>query len=111
MEYAQSHDWGRKFRVSGQAIRNKYPEYSHKHDLTSYDNMIQEYAAADHVRVLRETPAPSEEQANLVGAVSGQLAALQRAFDDYKESAYLVDKDSNKSKKKERKKKKKDTKS
>jgi hypothetical protein len=30
MEYAQSHKWGREFRVSGQAIRKKYPDYSHK---------------------------------------------------------------------------------
>ena len=67
--------------------------------------------AADRVRILREALAPSKEQANLVGVVSGQLAALQCAFDDYKESAYLVDKDSYKSKKKESKKKKKDTKS
>ncbi len=27
-------------RVSGQAIRNKYPDYSHNHDQTSYDNML-----------------------------------------------------------------------
>ena len=39
------------------------------------------------MRVLREAPAPSDEQANQVGAFGGQLAALQRAFDDYKESA------------------------
>ena len=35
MEHAQSHEWGRKFRVSGQAICKKYPDYSHKHDQTS----------------------------------------------------------------------------
>ena len=34
MEYAQSHEWEREFRVSGQAIRKKYPDYSHKHDQT-----------------------------------------------------------------------------
>ena len=73
--------------------------------------MIQEYVAADRVRVLREAPAPNKEQANLVDAVSRKLAALQRAFDDYKESTYLVDEDSRKSKKKESKKKKKGTKS
>ena len=99
MEYAQSHKWGRKFRVSGQAIRKKYPDYSHKHDQTSYDDMNQEYVAADCVRVLREAPASSEDQANLVGAVSGQLTALQRTFDDYEESTYSVDEDSYKSKK------------
>ena len=71
--------------------------------------MIQQYAAADHVSVLREAMAPNKEQTNLVNAVSGQLTALQCAFDDYKESAYLVDKDSSKSKKKESKKKKNDT--
>ena len=54
---------------------------------------------------------PSKEQANLVSAVSGQLAALQCASVDYEESAYSVDKDSSKIKKKENKKKKKDTKS
>jgi hypothetical protein len=45
--------------------------------------MVKEYAAADCVRVLREAPAPSDEQANQVGAFGGQLAVLQRAFDDY----------------------------
>ena len=105
MEYTQSHEWGRKFRVSGQAIRKKFTN-SHKHDQTLYDDMIQEYAAADCVRLLREAPAPSEEQANLFGAVSGELMALQHAFDDYEESAYSVDEDSGKSTKKKSKKKK-----
>ena len=80
MEYAHSHVWWHKFRVSGQAIRKKYPNYSHNHIQSSYDNMIQEYAAADRVQVLQKTPAPSEEQANLVDGVSGQLAALQCAL-------------------------------
>jgi hypothetical protein len=70
--------------------------------------MVKEYAAADHVRVLREAPAPSDEQANQVGAFGGQLAALQCAFDDYKESAFSVDEDSGRSKTKKKKKKKKD---
>ena len=111
MEYAQSHKWGCKFRVSGQAIRKKYPNYSHSHDQTSYDDMVQEYAAADRVQVLREAPAPSDEQANQVGAFSGQLVALQRAFHDYEESAFSVDEDSGRSKKKESKKTKKDDRS
>jgi hypothetical protein len=111
MEYAQSHEWGREFRVSGQAIRKKYPDYTYKHNQTSYDDMVKEYAAADRVRVLREAPAPSDEQANQVGAFGGQLAALQRAFDDYKESAFSVDEDSGRSKTKKKKKKKKDDKS
>jgi hypothetical protein len=111
MEYAQSHEWGREFRVSGQAIRKKYPDYTYKHNQTSYDDMVKEYAAADRVRVLREAPAPSDEQANQVGAFGGQLAALQRAFDDYKESAFSVDEDSSRSKTKKKKKKKKDDKS
>ena len=34
MEYTQSHEWGRKFRVSSQAICKKYPDYSHKHNQT-----------------------------------------------------------------------------
>ena len=34
MEHAQSHEWGHEFRVSGQAIRKKYPDYSRKHDRT-----------------------------------------------------------------------------
>jgi len=38
MEYAQSHEWAREFRVSGQAIRKKYPDYTYKHDQTSYDD-------------------------------------------------------------------------
>ena len=41
MEYVQSHKWGCKFRVSSQAIRKKYPGYSHKQNQTLYDNMIQ----------------------------------------------------------------------
>jgi len=60
------------------------------------------------VRVLREAPAPNDEQANLVGAFGGQLAARQRAFDDYEESAFSVDKDSGRSKTKKKKKKKKE---
>ncbi len=107
MEYAQSHKWGHEFRVSGQAIRKKYPDYMYKHNQMLYDNMVKEYAAADRVRVLREAPAPSDEQANQVGAFGGQLGALQRAFNDYEESAFSVDKESVKSKKKEKKKKKK----
>ncbi len=47
MEYAQSHKWGREFRVSGQAIRKRYPDYTYTHDQTSYDDMVKEYAAAD----------------------------------------------------------------
>jgi hypothetical protein len=108
MEYAQSHEWRCEFRVSGQAIHKKYPDYTYKHDQTSYDNMVKEYAAADRVRVLREAPAPSDEQANQVGAFGGQLAALRRAFDNYKESAFSVDEDSSRSKTKKKKKKKKD---
>jgi len=56
--------------------------------------------------VLREAPAPSDEQANQVGAFGGQLTALQRAFDDYKESAFSVDEDSGRSKTKKKKKNK-----
>jgi hypothetical protein len=67
--------------------------------------MVKEYAAADRVRLLREAPAPSDEQANQVGAFGGQLAALQRAFDDYEESAFSVDEDSGRSKSKKKKKK------
>lgn len=47
MEYAQSHEWGREFRICGQAVRKKYPDYTHKHDQTSYDDIVAEYAAAD----------------------------------------------------------------
>jgi hypothetical protein len=102
MEYAQSHEWGRQFRVSSQAISKKYPAgYSHHHDQTLYDNMLKEYAAADHVRVLHEALTPSNEQANQVRAFSGQLVTLQRAFDNYEE------RDSGRSKKNESKKKKK----
>ena len=57
--------------------------------------------------MLREAPAPSDEQANQVGAFGGQLAALQRAFDNYEESAFSVDEDSGRSKTKKKKKKKK----
>ena len=57
--------------------------------------------------MLREALAPSDEQANQVGAFGGQLAALQRAFDNYEESAFSADEESGRSKKKEKKKKKK----
>jgi len=50
---------------------------------------------------------PSNEQANQVGEFGGQLAALQRAFDNYEESAFSANKESGRSKKKEKKKKKK----
>ena len=49
-----------------------------------------------------------DEQANQVGAFGGQLAALQRAFDDYEEIAFSVDADSGRSKAKKKTKKKKD---
>ena len=111
MEYTKSHKWGRECRVGNQAIHKKYPDYSHNHDQTLYNNMIQEYVAAGHVWVLCEAPAPSNEQANQVGAFSGKLTALQCAFDDYKESVFSVDKESSTSKKKESKNKKKDNKS
>ncbi len=32
MEYTQSHKWGCEFRISGQAIHKKYPDYSHNHN-------------------------------------------------------------------------------
>ena len=60
------------------------------------------------MRVLREAPAPNDEQAKQVGAFGGQLAALQRTFNDYKESTFSVDKDSSRSKTKKKKKRKKD---
>jgi len=47
MECAPSHEWGREFRVSGQAIRKKYPDYTYEHVQTLYDDMVKEYAAAD----------------------------------------------------------------
>ena len=108
MEYAQNNKWGREFRVSGRVIRKKYPDYTYKHNQMSYDDMVKEYAAADQVRVLREAPAPIDEQANQVGAFGGQLAALQCAFNDYVESAFSVDADSSRSKMKKKTKKKKD---
>ena len=58
------------------------------------------------MRVQREAPAPSDEQANQVGSFGGQLKALQCAFDDYEESAFSVDQDSSRSKMKKKKKKK-----
>jgi hypothetical protein len=49
--------------VRGQAVHKNYPDYSHKHDQQSYDDMVQEYATADRVRVLCEAPTPNVEQA------------------------------------------------
>ena len=60
------------------------------------------------MRVLREAPAPSNEQAIQVGAFRGQLTAFQRAFKDYEKIAFSVDEDSGRSKTKKKKKKKKD---
>jgi hypothetical protein len=107
MEYAQSHEWGREFRISGQAVRTKYPDYAHKHNQASYDDIVNEYAAADRVRVLNEAPAPNEEQANHVGAMTAQLQALQRLYVDIEESAFAADDAS--SRKSNKKKKKKET--
>ena len=109
MEYTQSHEWGREFRVSGQAICKKYPAYTYKHDQMSYDDMVKVYVAANRVRVLREAPAPSDEQANQVRAFGGQLAALQRAFNDYEESAFSVDEDSGRSKQRRRRRRRRKT--
>jgi hypothetical protein len=106
MEYAQSFDWGREFRICGQAVRKKYPDYSHKHDHASYDDIVQEYAAADCVRVLREAPAPNVDQANQVSSLTEQLRVFQRAFEDYEESAFAADDESSKKSSSKKKKKK-----
>jgi len=76
MEYVQSHELGSEFRVSGQAIHKKYPDCTFKHDQTSYGDMVKEYAAADRVRVVREAPAPNDEQANQV--TCGSSTCIQR---------------------------------
>jgi hypothetical protein len=52
-----------------------------------------------------------EHTAQKLHTFSGHLAALQRAFGNYEESAFSVDEDSGRSKKMESKKKKKDDKS
>jgi hypothetical protein len=105
MEYAQSHEWGREFRISGQAVRQKYPDYAHKHNQTSYDDLVTMYAAADCVRVLNEAPAPNAEQANQVGAMTAQLQALQRLYDDIEESTFAADDASSRKSNKKKKKK------
>ena len=105
MEYAQSHKWGREFRISGQAVRQKYPDYAHKHNQTSYDDLVTMYAAADHVRVLNKAPAPNAEQANQVGAMTAQLQALKRLYDDIEESAFAADDASSRKSNKKKKKK------
>jgi hypothetical protein len=106
MEYAQSFDWGREFSVSGQAVRKKYPDYSHKHDQASYDDIVQEYAAADRVHVLCEAPAPNIDQANHVSSLTEQLKVFQRAFEDYEQSAFAADDESSKKRSSKRHKKK-----
>jgi hypothetical protein len=108
MEYAQSHEWGSEFRVRGQAVCKKYPYYSHKHDQMSYDDMVQEYATADRVHVLREAPAPNLEQAQQVGAITEHLKAFQRMFEEYEESAFAADEESSKKRHSKKKHKKKD---
>jgi hypothetical protein len=106
MEYAQSHEWGREFRISGQAVRKKYPDYTHKHNQASYNDIVTEYAAADRVRDLTEAPGPTNEQANHVGALTTQLQALQRIYDDFEESAFAADDASSRKSTKKKKKKK-----
>ena len=40
MVYSQSHEWGHEFRVSGQAIRKKYPDYSHNNSLRRHGKRV-----------------------------------------------------------------------
>jgi hypothetical protein len=109
MEFAQSHEWGREFRVCGQVVRKKYPDYTHKHNQTSFDDIVKEYATADRVRDLTEAPTPTTEQANQVGALTAQLQAIQRIYDDVEESAFAADDTSSRKSTKKKKKQKEST--
>lgn len=96
IEYATHNDWGREFRPALQDIRKKY-KYNHKHDAQSIAFMLSELAAADAVRTLSDAPEPSNESANSVAESVSLLQQMMQANDNYEESAFAVQSDSDSS--------------
>ena len=109
VEQAMQHDWGREFRPAMQNIRKKYL-YNHVHDEVSYQDILNEFAAADTVRILREAPAPNEETANAVSDTTNLFQHMMQSAQDYEETAFAAQSsgsESDSSRSRERKSKKK----
>jgi hypothetical protein len=79
-----------------QDFRRKY-SYNHKHDATSLAYLLNELAAADTIRVLTEAPKLTTESANAVADSVLLLTQMMQASQDYDESAFVVQSDSDSS--------------
>jgi hypothetical protein len=90
------YDWGREFHPVIQDFRRKY-SYNHKHDATSLAYLLHELAAADTIRVLTEAPEPTTESANAVADSVSLLTQMMQASQDYEESAFAAQSDSDSS--------------
>ena len=84
IELAAPHEYGSEFKTALQTIRRRY-NYSHVHDAASIADILNELAAADAVRQLKDAPAPAKGVANAVAEQYSTLAQLFQqgaAFDD-----------------------------
>lgn len=91
IEQGQQHEWGREYRPAMQSIRADFP-YSHKHDETSLNKILQHLAAADSVRPLKEAPEPESEPAS-ANSVSEDITLLQQLMQsakNYEKTAYAA---------------------
>ena len=122
VELASTQEFGSEFKTTLRSIRRQYA-YSHVHDQTSIATILQELAAADSVRQLKDAPAPTAGIANAVYEQYSSLARLLQgqAYDstsDEEGSAAAASDDGSKAsrstysrgRKKEKKDKKKDKK-
>lgn len=82
IEQGQQHEWGREYRPAMQSIRADFP-YSHKHNETSLNKILQHLAEADSVRTLKDAPEPESEPAT-ANSVSEDLTLLQQLMQDAK---------------------------
>ena len=78
VEVATHEEYGTEFRIAMQAVRRKYP-FNHKHDATSFEEVLKELASADGVRKLKDAPEPSLQQAN---AVNNQISYLTKLMQE-----------------------------
>ena len=78
VERAVTYEWAREFRPAMQVIRSKY-NYDYTHDDTSLADILQQLAAADSVRNLKEAPEPEKGAAY---AVQEQMTLLQQMMQD-----------------------------
>jgi hypothetical protein len=76
---AAQHEWGHEFRPAIQTIRMQYP-YNHTHNATSLNKIMQELAAVDAVRSLKESVS--------------LLQQLMQSSQEYQESAMAATSDS-----------------